>query len=89
MKYVMIYESTPETLAKAPPLFAAHRARLDEFKAAGTLLMAGPLRDGSGRALGVFTTKEAADEFIAGDPFVAGGAVAKHSVVEWQEVLAD
>ena len=88
MKYVMFYESTPETLAKAPALFAGHRARLDEFKARGTLLMAGPLRDGSGRAIGVFTTRDAAEEFIAGDPFVTGGAVAKHSVVEWQEVLA-
>lgn len=88
MKYVMFYETTPESLAKARAHFAGHRARLDQFKANGTLLMAGNFTDGSGAALGVFTTRAAADEFIAGDPFVLGGVVTRWSVREWNEVLA-
>ena len=83
----MTYESTKETLAKAPPLMAGHRDRLDAFQRRGKLLMAGPVLDGSGRAFGVFTSQEAADEFIAGDPFVTGGVVVQHSIVPWMEVL--
>lgn len=87
-KYLMTYESTPEGLAKARAHFAAHRDRLNQFHARGSLLMAGPLLDTSGRALGVFTTREAAEEFIRDDPFVVHGVVARWTVVEWNEVLA-
>jgi uncharacterized protein YciI len=39
-------------------------------------------------AMAVFTNREAAEEFIAGDPFVVNGVVAKWSLREWNEVLA-
>ena len=84
-KFAMIYECTPEGLAKARDYIVAHRARLDAFHERGVLLMAGPLMDG--RALGIFTSKDAADEFIAGDPFVTNGVVAKSTIVAWTEVL--
>ena len=86
-KYLMTYETTPEGLAKARGHLAAHRDRLDLFHARGSLLMAGPLLDDSGRALGVFTTREAAEEFIRDDPFVVHGVVARWSIVEWNEAL--
>jgi len=86
-KFVMIYESTPEGLARVREHLPAHRERLDQFQARGTLLMAGPVMDGSGRAFGVFTTREAADAFIAGDPFVVHQVVARWTVVDWNEVL--
>ena len=82
MKYVMIYETDPASLAKAPAHYSAHRARLAEFHARGVLLMAGPLLDPTDRALGVFTTREAAEEFIRGDPFVVNGIVVKWSIRE-------
>lgn len=88
MKYLMLYETAPEGLAKAREHFPAHRARLDEFHARGVLLMAGPLLNPTDAAIGVFTTREAAEAFIAGDPFVLNGVVAKWSVREWNEVLA-
>ncbi len=89
MKYVMFYESVPDFMEKAQENLAAHRARLDEFHARGVLLMAGPLTDPAGSALGIFTTKESAEEFVAGDPFVMNGVVAKVTISEWMEVLAD
>lgn len=88
MKYVMLYETTPAGMAKVPANFAAHRARLDEFHARGALLMAGPLTDGAGGALGIFRTREAAEEFVRGDPFVQNGVVSKWTIREWKEVLA-
>ena len=89
VKYVMLYEPAPDFMEKAMANYQAHRARLDEFHARGELLMAGPLSEPAGTALGVFTTKEAADEFVAGDPFVLNGVVAKVTISEWMEVLAE
>ena len=33
--------------------------------------------------MAVFTTREAAEEFIQGDPFVINGLVSKWRLVEW------
>jgi uncharacterized protein len=88
MKVVMHYEVAPDGMAKAPANIAGHRARLREFHARGVLLMAGPFANPLEGALGVFTSREAADEFIAGDPFVVNGVVARWTLQDWNEVLA-
>lgn len=86
-KFLMIYEATPDGLARAREHILAHRDRLDQFHARGTLLMAGPVMDGSGRAFGVFTSRAAAEEFIAGDPFIVHQVVTRWTVADWNEVL--
>ena len=88
MKTVMFYEVAPDGLSKARANIEAHRARLNEFHARGVLLMAGPFADPTEGAMGVFTTREAAEEFIQGDPFVINGVVSRWSLREWNEVLA-
>jgi uncharacterized protein YciI len=89
VKYVMFYEAEDNFRSKAPAHVPAHRARLDDFHARGMLLMAGQLGDPmQGAALGIFTTREAAEEFAAGDPFVLSGVVRNWSIREWHEVLA-
>lgn len=88
MKVVMTYEVSPEGMAKAMDNFPAHRARLTEFHARGTLLMAGPWANPAEGALAVFTSREAAEEFAQGDPFVINGVVSKWTLREWNEVLA-
>jgi uncharacterized protein YciI len=50
--------------------------------------MAGPYGSPPVGALGVFTTREAAEEFIKDDPFVVNGVVARYHLHEWNEVLA-
>lgn len=89
MKVLMFYEVAPDGLEKAQANFPAHRARLAEFHAKGTLLMAGPYGSPPIGALGVFTSRAAAEEFVAGDPFVLNGVVGRHSIHEWSEVLAN
>jgi len=89
-KYVLFYTSAHDVLTKAPAHFPAHRARLDEFHGRGTLLAVGtfgnPQDEGS---MGIFTTREAAEEFARDDPFVLGGVVSAWEVREWNEVEFD
>jgi uncharacterized protein YciI len=88
MKYVVLYTSADDVATKAPPHFPAHKQRLDEFHARGDLLMVGtfadPQRDGS---MAVFRTRESAEEFAAGDPFVLNGVVSAFEIRDWNEIL--
>jgi uncharacterized protein YciI len=83
MKIVCFYEMAPGALSKVATHFPAHRARLDEFHGRGVLLAAGPLGNPPEGAMAIFTTREAAEEFVKGDPFVTNGLVSKWRLVEW------
>jgi hypothetical protein len=88
MKYVMFYESADDVAAKAPAHFPAHRLRLDDFHARGTLLLVGTFGDPQSEgSMAVFTTREAAEEFAKGDPFVINGVVRTWYVREWNEIF--
>jgi uncharacterized protein YciI len=88
MKYVLTYRAVEDFLPLAQQHGAAHVARLHEFHDRGVLLMVGTMDEPmNGDAMGVFTTREAAEEFVAGDPFVLGGVVASWAVRPWNEVL--
>lgn len=86
MKYVLFYESAADVYDKAVPHIQAHSARLGDFHARGTLLMGGAFAniqdDG---AMLIFTTREAAEEFVKGDPYVLHGVVRDWSIREWNE----
>jgi uncharacterized protein YciI len=88
MKVLMFYELAPDGLAKVQAHFAAHRARLDAFHARGVLLMAGPYGTPPLGALGIFTSREAAEEFVRDDPFVTEGVVGRVTLHDWAEALA-
>jgi uncharacterized protein YciI len=50
--------------------------------------MVGPFADEpAGGAMGVFTSRGAAEEFVRLDPFVSGGIVARWTIREWNEAL--
>lgn len=88
MKYVMTYRAVEDFLPLARHNYPAHSARVEEFARRGDLLMVGTFDEPmNGEAMGVFTTREAAEEFIAGDPFVLNGVVASWAVRPWNEVL--
>ena len=88
MKYVMTYRAVEDFLPLAQQHYPDHSARVDAFARRGDLLMVGTLDEPmNGDAMGVFTTREAAEEFIAGDPFVLNGVVAGWTVRPWHEVL--
>ena len=86
MKYVLFYEAAGDR-ELALRFFAAHRAHFEAFHARGTLLMIGLFTEGDG-AMAIFTTREAAEDFARGDPFVRHGVVRAWRVREWNEALS-
>jgi len=84
-KYVLYYQSADDVTTTAPFHAQAHRAHWEEYAAGGTLLMIGPFADPREGAMGIFTTREAAESFAEGDPFVLNGVVAGWAVREWME----
>jgi len=88
VKYVLLYESADDVLSRAPAHFPAHKARLDEFHARGDILMVGTFGDPQEQgSMAIFPTREAAEAFVAGDPFVLEGVVRRHEIREWNEIL--
>ena len=87
MKYVLLYESSPDVADRAPEYFEAHRAHWQQFLEDATLLMIGPFRPPGLGAMSVFRTREAAEAFARDDPFVTNGLVTRWTVHEWFEVL--
>jgi uncharacterized protein YciI len=88
VKYVMTYRAAPDFLTRVAEHVPGHRARIAEFHDRGVLLMVGTMDEPvNGDAMGIFTTREAAEEFVAGDPFVVHGVVAEWTVRPWNEVL--
>ena len=83
VRYVLFYESGDLSLAAEN--FPAHKDRYTGFMRRGVLLSLGPFTDRGG-SMAVFTTREAAEEFASGDPFVLHGVVSKWHVREWHEV---
>ena len=87
VKYVVFYELAEDGMPIAIENFPAHNQRNLEFKARGTLLMTGPFADPTQGAMAIFTTREAAEEFVEDDPFVLKGAIARWHIREWNEGL--
>ena len=88
-KYVLFYQSAEDARSKAPAHFPAHMARLNQFHDRGTLLMVGPFGNPQEEgAMSIFTTREAAEEFAKGDPFVVNGVVGGWKILEWNETFS-
>ena len=86
LRHVLFYESGD--LSLAPGHFPEHRRRYEEFLSRGELLALGPFGDRAG-SMAVFTTREAAEEFAAGDPFVRHGVVSAWHIRDWRAVTPD
>jgi uncharacterized protein YciI len=87
VRHVVLYASAPDVLSRAPAHFPAHKARLDEFHARGELLLVGTFGDPQAQgSMAIFTTREAAEAFVADDPFVLNGVVRAWEIREWNEI---
>ena len=82
MTVVSFYEMADGALEKVMELYPEHRVWLDACHAAGKVIAAGPLGDPPEGALAIYPSREAAEEFINGDPFVINGLVKSWRIVE-------
>jgi uncharacterized protein YciI len=84
MYAVSFYTVAPGQFGRLREVYPRHRAFLDEFAADGEILMIGPFgdpeKDGS---MAIFRSREAAERFSAGDPFVLEGLVADIRIADW------
>jgi uncharacterized protein YciI len=88
VKYVLLYESADGVAENAPKHAEAHRAHWPPFLERGELLAIGPFGDPQRQgAMSIFRTREAAEEFARGDPFVTNGVVRSWEVREWDEAI--
>jgi uncharacterized protein YciI len=92
--YVLIcvssYQSVDDVKAKNPQSLMAHIARSKELHANGKVFMAGAFLDNLDEPLttmGIFTTREDAEEYAKGDPFILNGTIAKWYIREWANIL--
>ena len=87
---VLKYTSFEEAKAEAPDAIAAHVKRSRELHENGTLLLAGAFLDENDEPLGtmaVTTSREAAEEFVKGDPFFLNGMMSKWYTREWANMF--
>jgi len=91
-QFVTKFESLEEVRRRFPELIAAHISRSNRLHREGKLLMAGALRDNSGghvTTMAVFYSREDAEEYVEGDPFVLEGLVSEWHVIEWANMLEE
>jgi uncharacterized protein len=87
-KYVLFYQAADNVDERAPAHFPAHKERLDAFHARGGLLMVGVFGDRQNEgSMSIFASREAAEEFVADDPFILHGVIRSWEIREWHEAL--
>ena len=89
MKTVVLYESNPNvTMEQMMEVFPEHQANEDRFVKAGKVIGIGPFSVPGEGAMGIFTDRESAEEFVKNDPFVKLGLVSNVLIKEWVDELA-
>lgn len=69
-------------------VFPEHQANEDRFVKAGKVIGIGPFSVPGEGAMGIFTDRESAEEFVKNDPFVKLGLVSNVTIKEWVDELA-
>lgn len=81
--FALFYDYVPDVLERRAPHREAHLALLRAMHDADEVVMGGVLGDPPAGAQIVFRSAEAAERFLAEDPYVAAGLVTEHRVQPW------
>jgi len=89
MHYLLFYEVVEGYPERRKPFRSAHLAYANEAVARGELVLGGALADPADTAVLLFrsASREAAERFAAGDPYVLNGLVKSWRVREWTTVI--
>jgi uncharacterized protein len=85
MKYVVIGVSTGASMEHIMAVYPRHKLLVDELLDRGVVVGIGPFSDRGN--MGIFRTREAAEEFVRRDPFNVEGLVKEYSIREWNDTF--
>ncbi|WP_020075212.1 YciI family protein [Cryocola sp. 340MFSha3.1] len=81
-------DASPEHFQRLVETYPRHRAYLDEFAAGGEVLMIGTFGDPATQgSMAIFRSREAAERFLEGDPFVTEGLVYRVRIQDWDPLV--
>ncbi len=86
---VLFYDYVEDVLERRAPYRDDHLSWARRWKDDGRIVMAGALGKPPHGAMFVFRVEDPSEveEFVSGDPYVAGGIVTGHRVVPWNVVV--
>lgn len=88
MKAVLFYEhAIDKTMNEFMEVFPKHEVFEAEFIKSGKVLGTGAFAIPGEGAMAIFVDKNAAEEFVKGDPLVSEGLIAKVTIKEWMDEL--
>ena len=83
MKFVVIGESSGATMDQLMAVYPRHKVLVDQFVSRGEVIGIGPFTDRGNMA--IFRSRQAAQEFVAKDPFALDGLVKSYVIREWND----
>jgi uncharacterized protein YciI len=91
MHYLLIYDYVPDVLTRREAFRSAHLTLAWQAQERGELLLGGALTDPTDGAVLLFQgdSPAAAEAFVAADPYVRGGLVARWRIRPWLTVVGD
>lgn len=87
MLFAVIGVSAGKSRDAVMAVYPRHKAFLDEFLARGEVVGVGPFIDPAGGNMALFRTREAAEAFSKGDPFLLEGLVKEYQLKQWADEL--
>jgi uncharacterized protein len=87
MKAVILYEPSTSSMDAIMAVFPRHKALIDQFDARGEVIGIGAFGGGGQGSMGIFKDRAAAEAFVAQDPFIKEGLVAKYRILDWSDTM--
>jgi len=85
MKFVVIGEPSGVTMDQIMVVYPRHKVFVEQLIAGGDVIGIGPF-DSLGN-MAIFRTREAAEHFVAEDPFLLEGIVKSYVIRAWNDAL--
>ena len=85
MKAVISGEPSGASREAIMAVYPRHKAVVDAFKARGEVIGIGPFADLGN--MGIFRTREAAEEFAKQDPFILEGLIKSFVIRDWNDTM--
>jgi uncharacterized protein YciI len=89
--FALIYHTSPDNLERRAQYRADHLALARDAHGRGELLLGGAFQNPSDTALLVWKCADRTpiEAFVAADPYVKNGLVARYEIRDWKVVIAD